>query len=293
MRVPLRQYWTLLADYLRPLWRGVAVLTMLLFADIGLQLLNPQIVRYFIDTALAGGATDRLAAAAGLFILVALITQALAVAATYMGENVAWAATNALRGDLVAHCLGLDQSFHTRHTPGELIERLDGDVTVLANFFSRLVIDVLGNMVLLAGVLVLLFREDTRVGLGLTLFVLVTFAALMGLRTRAVPRWIADREASARFFGALGEQLGGPARWRCRSIASPSDMARTRRCCTTSRSTSRRGGCWDCWDAPAAGRRPSRACCAGSPIPRRAWCAWAVCRCARRVWTSCATTSPW
>jgi ATP-binding cassette, subfamily B, bacterial len=209
MRVPLRQYWTLLADYLRPLWRGVAVLTMLLFADIGLQLLNPQIVRYFIDTALAGGATDRLAAAAGLFILVALITQALAVAATYMGENVAWAATNALRGDLVAHCLGLDQSFHTRHTPGELIERLDGDVTVLANFFSRLVIDVLGNMVLLAGVLVLLFREDTRVGLGLTLFVLVTFAVLMGLRTRAVPRWIADREASARFFGALGEQLGG------------------------------------------------------------------------------------
>ncbi|MGN6360587.1 MAG: ABC transporter ATP-binding protein [Thermomicrobiales bacterium] len=209
MKIPLRQYWALLAGYLRPQWRGVTALAVLLSADIGLQLLNPQIVRYFIDTALAGGAANRLLAAASLFLLVALVTQALAVAATYTGENVAWAATNALRGDLAAHCLSLDQSFHTQRTPGELIERIDGDVTVLANFFSRLVIDVLGNLVLLAGVLALLFREDTRVGLGLTAFVLITFAVLMGLRTRAVPRWIADREASARFFGALGEQLGG------------------------------------------------------------------------------------
>ena len=41
MRVPLRQYWTLLAGYLRPLWRGVAVLTMLLFADIGRRAAQP------------------------------------------------------------------------------------------------------------------------------------------------------------------------------------------------------------------------------------------------------------
>lgn len=119
MNVPLKPYWTLLSGCLRPQWRGVAALAVLLFAGIGLQLVGPQIVRTFIDTALAGGASGRLTAAALLFIGVALATQVLAVAATYVGENVAWTATNALRGDLAAHCLGLDQSFHKGRTPGD------------------------------------------------------------------------------------------------------------------------------------------------------------------------------
>jgi ATP-binding cassette subfamily B protein/ATP-binding cassette subfamily C protein len=48
-----------------------------------LQILNPQILRYFIDTAVAGGSKQALVRAALLFIGVALVTQFLAVAATY------------------------------------------------------------------------------------------------------------------------------------------------------------------------------------------------------------------
>ena len=44
----------------------------------------------------------------------------------------------ALRADLAEHCLYLDMSFHNARTPGEMIERVDGDVNVLANFFSLL-----------------------------------------------------------------------------------------------------------------------------------------------------------
>ncbi len=209
MKIPVRQYWTLLSGYLRTQRWGVAALAVLLFAGIGLQLAGPQILRDFIDTALAGGARDRLVAAALLFIGVALVGQAVAVGATYVGEDVAWRATNALRGDLVAHCLDLDQSFHNARTPGELIERIDGDVTALANFFSRLVLDLLGNALLLVGVLALLFREDRRVGLALTGFAIVALWTLARLRPLAAPHWVADREASAGFFGALGEQLGG------------------------------------------------------------------------------------
>ena len=35
--------------------------------------------------------------------------------------------------------------FHKDHTPGELIERIDGDVTALANFFSAFIIKVVGQ----------------------------------------------------------------------------------------------------------------------------------------------------
>ena len=51
MTIPLRQYWLLLVRYLRPQWLRALTLAILLLAGIGLQLINPQIVRLFIDTA--------------------------------------------------------------------------------------------------------------------------------------------------------------------------------------------------------------------------------------------------
>ena len=209
MKIPLKQYADLLQGYLKPQWRRVVLLAVLLFSSIGLQLLNPQILRRFVDTAMAGSAPRALALIALLFIGVALLNQVFSVAATYVGENVGWTATNLLRSDLALHCLRLDMSFHKTRTPGELIERIDGDVTAMANFFSRFVIYVLGNLLLLAGVLIVLFVEDWRIGLALTVFAIVVLAALLGTRGLVVPHWTAARQSSADLFGFIEERLAG------------------------------------------------------------------------------------
>ena len=75
-----------------------------------------------------------------------------------------WTATNEMRAVLAAHVLDLDLSFHKTITPGELIERIDGDVTVLSNFFSRFVLQIVGNALLLVGVMVVLKAEGRVVG---------------------------------------------------------------------------------------------------------------------------------
>lgn len=209
MNIPLRQYWSLLVNYLRPQWRRTLALAVLLLVSIGLQLLNPQILRYFIDTAKAGGATRLLVGAAVLFIGAALVNQAISVTATYTSENVGWTATNALRRDLARHCLRLDMSFHKAHTPGEMIERLDGDVTALASFFSQFVIYVAGNAVLLIGVLVALYATDWRAGLAFTLFTVAALVVLDRTRDIAVPHWEAARQAAADLAGYLEERLAG------------------------------------------------------------------------------------
>ncbi|MEO7908611.1 MAG: ABC transporter ATP-binding protein [Roseiflexaceae bacterium] len=209
MHIPLRQYARLLMGYLRPQWPRVLLLAVLLFTGIGLQLANPQIIRRFIDTAQAGGSLRTLWLTAALFVAVALLQQIVSMAATYVGENVGWTATNALRADLAAHCLKLDMSFHKARTPGELIERIDGDVNALSSFFSKFVIDMLSNLVLMIGVLVLLFFEDWRVGAGMSVFALLALVILIRLRSIAVPYWTAVREARAHFYGFLGERLAG------------------------------------------------------------------------------------
>jgi ATP-binding cassette subfamily B protein len=143
------------------------LLAVLLFTSIGLELVNPQIIRYFIDKALAGSPIDRLIAAAVLFTSIAAVQQVVTVLSTYTSGRVGWTATNALRTDLARHCLSLYMPFHNSHTPGEMIERIDGDANELGGFFSTFIVDVLGNSVSLVGILALLFREDWRAGLAL------------------------------------------------------------------------------------------------------------------------------
>jgi ABC-type multidrug transport system fused ATPase/permease subunit len=207
--IPLREYWQLLSRYLRPQRRSVLVLAAALLCSIGLQVYNPQIMRRFIDTAQAGGATETLVRSGVLFMIIALVQQALAVLATYLGESVGWAATNELRAEVAEHCLRLDLSFHNAHTPGEMIERLDGDVTTLSNFFSQFVVQLLGAALLLVGVLAALLREDWRIGAAMALFSVITLLVLMQLRNIAVPHWKAERQASADQIGFLEERLAG------------------------------------------------------------------------------------
>src|SRR5690349_12348961 len=154
----------LLAAYLRPEWPRAALLGLVLVAGIALQLANPQIAKAFIDRAQAGEPLRQLIWIALLFLGVALLAQAATVAETYVAEDLGWRTTNALRADLTRHVLALDASFHAEHSPGDLIERIDGDVSAIADFFARFVVQVLGSGVFLLGVLALLYAEDWRIG---------------------------------------------------------------------------------------------------------------------------------
>ena len=205
----LNRYWRLLARYLRPQWPRMGLLAVILCSTIGVQVVTPLVASHFIDQATSGADLHDLVVLALLTMGLGLAGQGLAVAETYVAEQVSWTATNALRADLVAHLLRLDATFHAAHTPGELIERVDGDVATLARFFSRFVVSVLGNGLLLLGVLGLLYHVDWRVGLTMSAFVALALAAMLRIRAVAAPSWAADRQASADFFGFLGEYLAG------------------------------------------------------------------------------------
>jgi ATP-binding cassette, subfamily B, bacterial len=210
MKLSFGQYGNLLITYLRPQGHRVTALAALLLSSIALQIANPQLLRYFIDTAQNPHSELRsLFVAAGLFIGLALATQLLSLGATYVSEVVAWSATNDLRSDLALHCLRLDMVFHKGRTPGELIERIDGDVTALANFFSQFVVRVLGNVILMLGVLIVLLIEDVRIGAVMTVLAAVLFFALIGIQRLTVPFWSRARESSAALFGLIEERLSG------------------------------------------------------------------------------------
>ena len=208
-RVALRQYVSLLTHYLKPQWFRVILLAVFMFGGIGLSLLNPQILRYFIDTAKAGGALQNLLIAGGLFLTVGIFGQVVTLISSYLGQDVGWRATNRMRGDLAFHCLNLDMSFHQQYTPGEMVERVDGDTTALSNFFSEFVLQVVGSTFLLAGVVIMVSREDWRIGVALTVFIVIAFGIYNFIRSIAVPAYTAEREGYSKLYGFIEERLIG------------------------------------------------------------------------------------
>ncbi|HLO01620.1 MAG TPA: ABC transporter ATP-binding protein, partial [Symbiobacteriaceae bacterium] len=103
----------------------------------------------------------------------------------------------------------LDLGYHKTKTPGEMVERIDGDIETLSNFFARFAVDLASNGILMLGIIILLYREDWRIGLVLTLFVLGALGFLNWLRKIPVPLIAQAREQAAKFFGFVGEQLQG------------------------------------------------------------------------------------
>ena len=211
----------MLRHYLIP-QRGMAsLMAVLLLGAVGLQLLVPQLLRRFIDTALAvgGAAAEAAAGSAGdpadlprlalLFLAAAVVTQVLNAIATYVAADVGWTATNQLRRDLTAHTVGLDMSFHNSRTSGEMIERIDGDITSLSNFLSQFSVRVFGGIILLLGILVALWWENRLMGAVLTGFVVLDMLVLNFTRRAGVPATRLEREASARLFGFVEERLQG------------------------------------------------------------------------------------
>ena len=195
--------------YLKFISRKFFALATLFMVGIGMTLMGPQVIRLFIDTAQQQGDLSRLYIAASIFIAVGLIDKVIETLTAFLSQDIAWRATNRLRSDLVSHVLRLPLSFHNAHTPGELIERIDGDVATLGNFFSRLALTVLRSTLLLAGILILLAFEDWRIGLAMVGFATI-FVVVHSIGQRlTVPYWRAERAAVAGFSGFVGERLTG------------------------------------------------------------------------------------
>ena len=207
MRPSLAVYRGFLTRYLAGCRGQVALLALLLLAHTAAGVYAPQLLRGIVDELIARGASAALAHAAAWFLAVAAVRQLTRGTAAVIGENVSWVATNRVRTDLVRHTLGLDPGFVGRHSPGAMLERIDGDANQLAAFFSQFSLRLLAAALLLTGILVALLIEDWQLCLALFLFAAAVTALLLKLRGFGVPYYDRLREAAADLHGFVEERL--------------------------------------------------------------------------------------
>ncbi len=199
----------LLAAHLRPERARVAALVGVLVVAMLLPVAGPLLLGHIIDAALDGEPTSALVTLALAYLAVTLTADGLQLAVTWWSVQLAWRVGNRLRLDLARHALSLDLSWHGEHSPGLLIERIDGDMEAVVKFSSAAVLQLAGNAILLAGVLVVSFIIDWRAGLMIALAAAVAVGIMVRLRSVAVAANDAEREVNAQLYGDLEERLGG------------------------------------------------------------------------------------
>ncbi|GAA1437297.1 ABC transporter ATP-binding protein [Microlunatus lacustris] len=183
-----------------------------LVAEVGLRLLEPWPLAFVVDAVVAASGADLTTRSTGVERVETLIAVcaaalvgvvALRAAASYaMTVCFALAGNRVLtrvRSELYAHLNALSMSFHDKRRTGDLVTRVTGDVGRLQEAAVTAMAPLVGNVVTLAGMIVVVAIMDWQ----LALVVLVVFPLFLLVSRRLTKRIVGVSREQRTAEGAL------------------------------------------------------------------------------------------
>ena len=154
-----------LMTYLRP-YRGRAVLALLaIVAGVAAQLAQPVLVKRAIDDYIATGDLSGLTTVALLYLgtlVGAFVAEFVQMTTLQMvGQRIMYD----LRRQVYDHLQRLDVAYYDRNPVGRLMTRVTSDVDAINDLFTSGVVSVFGDVLSLAGIIVVLVTLDWRLAL--------------------------------------------------------------------------------------------------------------------------------
>jgi len=202
-------HWRALLDLITPHRTRLAIMIAVLAVAGALPLVGPLLIAGFIDEAQGDAVRSQLLLISGTYVAVGIARQLMSIAVAWTATDLAWRVTNELRSTLTRHVLKLDLAFHRATSPGELVSRVDGDVTALSDFVASFAVKAAAAVVTLAGLVVVLLVRDWQVGLGLAAYLGIAIAAMYLMRNKAVDEAASEQAATGRMLGEVEERLTG------------------------------------------------------------------------------------
>jgi ATP-binding cassette subfamily B protein len=195
--------------YLRPYKGKVFLALIMIFATGTVELAGPYLTKLAIDTAIVPGKPEALPGILAIFV------SALAIAFVFryaqnivmqiIGQNVMYD----IRHQIFSHLQHQSLSYFDRNPVGRLISRLTNDVDALNEFIGTSVVTVVGDVVILLGVVVVMFIMDWRLAL-ISLAVLPLIAlASWGFQRLMRTTYRQQRVRLARVNTFLQENISG------------------------------------------------------------------------------------
>ncbi len=201
--------WGFLAGLMRPQWRALAMFGAVLAIATAIPLATSLLLARFVRLAAAGAPGSQLAKLAIAYTVLGFLASGMTILVTWRATIAAWAITNSLRHDLAEYVLKADLGFHRDRTPGELVTRVDADITSMTEFMANVVAQIVAITAIgIGAVLVALVVEPVLApALGLA-FVCVGFVTYR-VREKSVEQTVIERAADANVMSAIEQYLAG------------------------------------------------------------------------------------
>src|SRR5216683_1106497 len=201
----MRRLWA----FTRPHTRLVLATCALFPAVALLELIQPYLIKVAIDDHILRRDWAGLGGVAALCLLVLLALYALRAAQAYLTQLTGQRVIHDLRAALFAHLQRQDARFYDRSPVGRLMTRVLNDGEAIQELFTSGLVSLLGDVVVLTGVVVIMLGMNWK--LALVTFALVPLLVLAAayFRVRARDSYRVVRTRLARMNAFLQESLQG------------------------------------------------------------------------------------
>ncbi|SFF91624.1 ATP-binding cassette, subfamily B [Novosphingobium sp. CF614] len=149
-----------LLPFLRPYRRALAVVLVVSLLATALNLMQPYLSKLMIDKALLRGDMGALVEIAGAMIAISLGGFALNMFASYRYVSASAAMLFDIRAALLRHLQRLSPRFYARFRLGDLMSRINSDVSDIQRVTADSLLSVLSNLLMLAGCVAMMLWLD-------------------------------------------------------------------------------------------------------------------------------------
>jgi ATP-binding cassette subfamily B protein len=168
-----------LGPYLRPYWRPLLLVLAISLLSTALGLAQPYLSKLMIDQALLRRDMDALIRIAAIMIAVTLAGFGVNILASYRYVSLSAAMLYDIRAALLRHLQSLSPRFYGSFRLGDLISRMNSDVSDVQRIASDTLLSVVSNLLFFVGCVAMMLWLDWRLFLVSVVLVpasLLTFA---------------------------------------------------------------------------------------------------------------------
>jgi ATP-binding cassette subfamily B protein len=198
-----------LGHYLRPYWRPVALSFAAIVIGAAAQLAQPYLMKVAIDRYIATGQLAPLDRLAALYFAILVVAFAADYAQTWTLQLTGQKLMFDLRMDLYRHLQRLDLKYYDRNPVGRLMTRVTSDVDVLNDLFTAGVVTVFGDVLTLAGIMLVMLWMDWRLALAAFCVLPIIVAITQWFRRNVRESYRVVRGLIARINAFLQENITG------------------------------------------------------------------------------------
>ena len=180
----------------------------LVLAATMVSLLPAMIINQFIDMAAAETKQKAYIVILGWLFITVFAAYLLDNARNYAVRITVWKMSDQVRHELFIKSLSQGQKFYNQFSAASFLEHMGNDVDQIEAFFADTLIPVLINILTMAGILVIFFKNSIVLGGIFTLFIFISFAALYLLQKKESDCITEEREASTVLSAFWNEIIG-------------------------------------------------------------------------------------